>query len=179
MGRPSKLTEKQWAGIEKRLLAGEAGCALAKEHGVSYNAIKKRLSAQVNQTKDAAKQIIAAESALAELSISSQINAVNLAAKMRAVGEHLAGAAHYGAMTAHRLTYLANNEACKLDDAAPIDSASIETVKNIAALTRTANEAGMIGMALIKTSKDESEKPNDSLNTITDAELEAIASGRA
>lgn len=152
MGRRSPLTDKQWKQIETRLLDGEAGCALAKEFGVSYNAIKKRYSSDVNQTKEVAKQILATEQAFKALPAGSQINAVNLANKLRSISEHLAGAAEYGAMTAHRLSSLANTEVQKIDDVDPLSS--LEAVKGVAVLTKLANDSAEIGLNLLKANKE-------------------------
>ena len=152
MARASKLSEKQWAEIEQRLLNGESGCSLAKEFGISYNAIKKRLGSQVNQTKAVANQIIEAENALKALPVGSQINVVNLASKLRSVSEHLAGAAEKGAMTAHRLAEIANTEAMKVDDVNPMES--VEQLRNVGALTDMANKASTIGLNLLAANKE-------------------------
>ena len=152
MGRKSKLSEKQWREIELRMLDGETGGSLAKEYGLTYNAIKQRLGAQVNQTKYVANQIIATERALDALPISAQINAVNLSARLRSTSEHLVSAAEYGAMTAHRLSMLANAEVQKVDDANPMES--IESLKGIAALIELTNKAGSLGVSLLAANKD-------------------------
>lgn len=152
MARKSPLTPKQWKEIEERLVNGEAGCALAKEFGVTYNAIKKRFGAGVHQVKKVAAQIVATESALKSLPVSAQISAVNLANRLRSISEHLSGAAEFGAMTAHRLSGLANSEVQKVDEVDPLQS--LEALKGVSALTRLANDSAEIGLNLLKANKE-------------------------
>lgn len=154
MGRKSTLTEKQWAEIEKRLLDGEAGRALAKEFGISESAIRKRLSAQVGKIKDVANQIVATESAFKSLPIGAQIRARTLADRLISISEHLAGAAEYGAATAHRLSGIAHNKVAEIDDAAPLNEESLESLKGIAVLTKMANASSEIGINLLRANKD-------------------------
>jgi hypothetical protein len=109
MGRKSSLTEKQWSEIERRLIAGEKGRALAKEFGISEAAIRKRCGAQTKQIKDVANQLVAAETAFSALPISAQISARTLADELKEISMQLAGAARYSAATAHRLFDAINN----------------------------------------------------------------------
>lgn len=162
MGRKSSLTEKQWSEIERRLLAGEKCRALAREFDISEAAIRKRCGAQTKQVKDVANQLVAAETAFRALPIGAQIQARTLADELKEISMHLAGAARYGAATAHRLSGIANAKAGEIDDARPMDEKSREALGDIAALTRLANGAAEIGMDLIKATKDikpEDEKP--------------------
>jgi len=154
MGRQSKLTEAQWEAIGKRLLKGESASALAREFGVSKSTISGRFSERVQNVKDAANQIVAAERALSKLNISEQIAARSLADDLKAISEHLAGAARFGAATAHRLSGIAHNKAAEIDDQAPLDGESTEALKGIAILTKMANEASEIGVNLLKANKD-------------------------
>jgi hypothetical protein len=152
MGRTSKLTEKQWESIGKRLLDGEKARALGREFGVSEAAIRKRFGAQHEQIKTVANQLVAAESAFKALPIGSQIKARTLADRLRAISENLADAAHYGAMTAHRLSGIAHGQVEKVDDAEP--EKSIEALQRIGLLTKMANASSEIGLNLLKANKD-------------------------
>lgn len=155
MARKSPLTKEQWDDIEKRLLLGEAGCALAKEYGVTYNAIKKRFGAQTKQIKAVANQILETERNFRALPISSQISAVNLADLLRSISSHLGHAANYGAMTAHRLAGIANAQVERIDDNDPLrDEQSMETLRGISALTRLSNDSAEIGLNLLKANKE-------------------------
>lgn len=155
MGRKSKLTEKQWEEIGKRLLNEESGRALAKEFQVSEAAIRKRFGAQVKEIKDVANQIVETDKKFKALPISAQISARTLADRLIAISDHLAGAAEYGAATAHRLAAVANAQAEKIDDATPIhDEDSLKALKGIAALTQLANESSKIGLNLLHANRE-------------------------
>jgi len=154
MARPSKLTDAQWEKIGKRILAGESAASLAREYGVSKTAISLRVSKRVDAVKDAANQLVAADAAMAKLNVSEQITARSLADDLKAISMHLAGAARYGASTAHRLAGIANAKAAEVDDAAPLDDESREALKDVAVLGKMANEASEIGLNLLKANKD-------------------------
>lgn len=154
MGRKSKLTDRQWEQIGKRLLDGESGRALAKEFSVSEAAIRARFSARNSEIKTVANQLLATDVALKALPISAQIAAHNLAERMRSISEHLAGAADFGAATAHRLSGIAHAKVQEIDDAAPLNADSIESLKGVAVLTKMANEASTIGLNLLSANKE-------------------------
>lgn len=163
MGRRSKLTEKQWETISERMLAGESARALAREFGISESTIRERFSTQHKQIKNVAHQIVATDAALKALPISAQVSARNLADRLRSISENLADAAHYGAMTAHRLSGIANAQLDKIDDVDPLQS--VDALRGIAALTDLANESSKIAVNLLRANKEtvddlnKSEKP--------------------
>lgn len=152
MGRKSSLTDKQWVEIGERLLKGEAGRVLAREFGISEAAIRKRFGAQTKQIKDVANQLVAAETAFQDLPVSAQISARTLADELKAISNHLASAARYGAMTSHRLMGIAHGQVEKIDDAEP--EKSTESLLRIVALTKTANTSAEIGLRLLQANKD-------------------------
>ncbi len=154
MGRKSSLTGKQWEQIGKRLIAGESTSALAREFGVSKSTISGRFSERTNRVKATAGLIVKAESALHSLSISEQISARSLADELRDISTHLAGAAKFGAATAHRLAGIAHGKVNEIDDAAPISDESLLALKGIAVLTRMANDSSQIGVNLMAANKD-------------------------
>lgn len=154
MGRKSKLTEQQWHEIERRMLEGEKTRALAREFGVSESTIRERKSAQVAEIQKAAETIVAGEQALANLPISAQISAQNLAARLRSISNHLAGAAEYGAATAHRLSGIAHAKVQEIDDAKPLDAESFEALRGVSVLTKMANESSVIGINLLSANKE-------------------------
>jgi hypothetical protein len=157
MGRKSNLTEKQWAEIERRLTEGEAGRQLAKEFGISEAAIRKRCGAQSKQVKVVANQLVAAELALRALPIGAQISARSLADKLKSISDHMAGAAEFGAMTAHRLAGIANSQVERIDDADPLKTAN--ELASISLLMKVANQSAEIGIGILKANKDA--KPED------------------
>lgn len=154
MGRPSKLTDQQWEEIHRRLLKGEKAADLAREFGVSKTRISERFSGRFETVQSVAKQILSAETALKALPVTEQLATISLLDELRAVSQHLAGAARYGAATAHRLAGIANAKVCEIDDAAPLNGESIDTLKGIAVLTKMANEASQIGANLLAANKE-------------------------
>lgn len=161
MGRPSKLTEKQWLSIAQRMASGESVRSLAREFKVSESTIRERLSAQTEKVKSVANQILATERELKSLPISAQITAHNLADQLRSISSHLASAANYGAATAHRLSGIAHNKVSEIDDASPLDETSLESLKGIAVLTRMANASSEIGLNLLRANKESIDAMNN------------------
>lgn len=153
-GRPSKLTEKQWEEIAKRVVGGETLSALSKEFGVSKAAISERTGNRSKIVKAAASLIVQTDKALNSLSISERFSAHSLADRLKAISGHLAGAAEFGAATAHRLSGIAHGKVQEIDDADPLDESSMESLKGIAVLTRMANDASDIGINLLKANKE-------------------------
>lgn len=174
MGRPSKLTDRQWADIERRMVGGEAVRALAREYKIQPSTIRERLSARVEATKTAAASMAKAGELLDKLPISAQINARSLADRLRGISDNLAAAAELGAMTAHRLQALANSEVQKVDDARPLDS--LEALKGVALLTKLANDSAETGLNLLAANKDRiKDQEAAAAKTLTDDELMRIA----
>lgn len=153
MGRPSALTEKQWAEIQTRLLAGEAGRVLAREFGISEAAIRKRLSAHCAQIKTVANQIVAAETTFKALPVSTQIAVRNFADDLHAMNMHMAGAGKFNSATAHRLAGIANGQVDKIDSVNPMESQ--EVLQGIAAMLKLSNEAAVIPIGLMKANADQ------------------------
>lgn len=154
MGRPSKLTDAQWEQIGKRLLAGESSASLAREFGVSKAAISGRFSERTTKIKSVANQIVETERALSFLNVSEQLAARSLADDLKAISDHLAGAARYGAATAHRLSGIAHNKVAEIDDSMPLDENGVETLKSVAVLTRMANSSSEIAINLLRANKE-------------------------
>lgn len=159
MGRKSKLSDAQWREVERRMIDGESVRGLSREFGVSEAAIRARKTAQVEQIKAVANQIVATERAVMALPIDAQITSHNLAAKLRAISDSLASSAQLGAATSHRLHALANSEANKIDDAEPLKSE--DAIKGTMALLRVANEAAAGAHNLMSANKDQIKKIND------------------
>lgn len=156
MGRRSALTDKQWELIAERYLRGESARALAREFGTSESTIRTRLSAQTAQIKSVANQLLEAESAFKSLPISAQVSAKSFIDDLRAVSMHLAGAAKFGSMTAHRLAGIANQHAQLIDDDEPDE----EKLRRVAQLQSVANEATKTGLNLLASNKDEAREAN-------------------
>lgn len=178
MGRPSKLTDVQWETIGKRLLGGEAAAALAREFGVSKAAISTRFSKRNEAIKTVANQIVETERALSKLNVSEQMAARSLADDLKAISEHLAGAARYGSATAHRLASIAHVESDKVDDANLMAPESLKALQNIAVLTKMANTSGELGINLLRANKETIEEMNKLGQASTPAGLDHFYGGR-
>lgn len=152
MGRKSKLTDAQWTEIERRVVEGESKRALAEKFGVTEAAVRQRIGSHAKEIKALAEQIVNTEQRLSALPIASQITTQNLAAKLRAISDNIASAAHYGAMTAHRLAGMAHAETKKVNEANLPES--VEALKSVAVLTGMANEASKIPLNLLAANKE-------------------------
>lgn len=91
---------------------------------------------------------------MSRLNVSEQLAARSLADDLKAISQHLAGAARFGAMTAHRLSGIAQGRVAEIDDAAPLDEKSRATLGDIAVLTKTANGAAEIALNLLRANKE-------------------------
>lgn len=152
MGRPSKLNDRQWEEIGKRLRAGEKEPDLAKEFKVSTRLIYSRFSSLNAKIKTVANQIVRVEENLKALPISSQIAVISLADELRSISINLAGAAKNGSVTAFKLSGIAGKQVDKINPDDPMESQ--ETLQAISALTKMSNDAAQLGMNLINVNKD-------------------------
>lgn len=161
MGRPSKLTDKQWDEIKRRLANGEKAADLSREFGVSKAAVSSRVSKRIETVKSVANQIVIADAALRALPVSEQLLTLSLVDELKAISMHLAGAGKFGAATAHRLSGIAHAKAQEIDDAAPLTGESMESLKGISVLTKMANDASQIGVSLLAANKDVVSAPHE------------------
>lgn len=87
MGRPSRLSPREWDTIAWRLLSGEPLSALAREFGISKSAVSQRLADQVSACRRVALQLFEADQALRALTPDQQLAALRLAESIRVNGE--------------------------------------------------------------------------------------------
>lgn len=154
MGRPSKLSDKQWQEINTRLLDGETNRSLAREFGVTETAIRKRLGSQIEKIKTVAIQVHEAEKAFEALPVSSQVSAQTMLIKLREISEHLISAATNGAMTANRLSMNALNLSSQIKDGSgSYDDEQRQSMKDIGALGILVNTHADLGLKLMTVSK--------------------------
>ncbi len=151
MARKSKLSEKQWADVERRMLEGEPVRALAREYEVSETAIRARKSLVVSEIKDVANQLVAVQQRVRSMPISSQQTVQTLAQKLMSLSDSLLGAALHGAATAHRLNAIANGIVQQVDDAEPLKS--MDALKAVAVIGKIANDSAAIGLNLVAANK--------------------------
>ena len=156
MPAPSKLTDKQWWDVEKRISGGTSMRALAKEYKVTEGTIRKRVSTHLKPILDIANQLAEAELAKEALPIITQVKVRSLADELKSISVHLTGAARLGAMTSHKLAELANIQVNLIDEENPM--ASEDAMKSVSALSRMSNDSSQIAISLINANKDQMNK---------------------
>lgn len=154
MGRPSKLTEKQWAEVEAKMLGGTPVRALAREYGVSEGAIRARKSTQVSEIKDVTNQLVSVERAIKGLPISAQFAVRSRAAMLQAIEDNVLTGAANGAATFVRLTSMANTELQKVNDADLLSEGGSDRLRLVAGLSKMANEAVEPAKHLISSNRE-------------------------
>ena len=151
------LSDAERAEINRRLDAGDAIPRLAKEFGVSYNTIKnQKASATSPKVIKTATAIVESRKAqdtvaimLSTLTPTQQEAAITLADAMPLILPNSVNAAVLNAKTSHRMAYIANLQASKLDEENP----DLETAKLVHGLLDTANKAAYQPLELIKANK--------------------------
>ena len=166
MGTQKRLTQAEWATLEKRLMAGESARSLAREYGNTEAAIRHRFG-QVKKIKinDAAVKLVEARQAIESLppTLRPQVNA--LADTLQQISEMAARSAELAARTAYRMSHIANVQASKLDEENP----DVETARMVAGFTDTANKAFHQPMELMKAHKsimDDAQAEDDPILSI-------------
>lgn len=161
MGRPSKLTDAQWAKVEQRIKDGESVRSVAADIGIAESALRKRFSA-LKEIKTVANQLVAAERALESLPLSARISARTLADQLHSTIRHMSNAANKGAAISSRLADIAEKHVSFVETASYDNDVEqmIEGAKVVNALMRTANDSGGMAMELIKTNKESLQKLN-------------------
>jgi hypothetical protein len=107
-----------------------------------------------------AEKVVMAQTALEQLPLAHQHQALSLAEKLRNISMSYASAAELGARTAHRFHALANSEAQKVDDANPLSAESLEAMRGIAVLTKIGNDALVPASNLLAANKPAVERLN-------------------
>lgn len=158
MATRKRLTQAEWATLEKRIMAGESGRALAREYNIGEATIRSRLG-QVKKIKieDAAMKLVEARQAIESLppTLRPQVNA--LADTLQQISEMAARSAELAARTAYRMSHIANVQASKLDEENP----DVETARMVAGFTDTANKAAYQPLELMKANKAMMENAQD------------------
>jgi len=163
MGRPSKLTDKQWGEIGRRLANGESQYALAKEYKVAQSVLSDRFGGRVDMIKDLAAQSVALDQKIEALPVSDRLSVISLVDQMRGIQNDYAVSAANGAKTSAHLTGIAQRKAAKLTD-----DVETEELRTIAALAETANKSLVPASNLIAANKPEKAGPATGLESIID-----------
>jgi hypothetical protein len=170
MGRKSALTVEQWLEIERRhVVDGESINALAAEFGINESSIRRKIKpnkaeppngqngrnplqaiAKEKVRVDAESKRIAEQ--IAELPYAKQQIVSDLARKLTSISEHLGSAAEYSAASAHRLSFMANQQLEKVDEVEPLKN--VAELQAVALLQKLANTSSEIGLNLLRANKD-------------------------
>ena len=148
MARPSKLSDRQWAEIEKRHLDGESIRSLAREFKVSESTIRERISAQSAQVKKVANQIVETNQALKALPISAQISAHNRAARLMAIQDATDDAAIAGSITSKRVSEAVQRRVNAQTDDELLDAENMRGVMAAGMVSNTHAKLGIDVMTL-------------------------------
>ena len=111
------LTTRQWNALKKKLDKGVSAYALAKEYGVTRQAIYKKYGSPRAEAKEVAKQIVDASQSLHD-SLQKFTKPVvdagwDMAADMIEISRHSCQGAKYSAMTFHKFAMIAHECADK------------------------------------------------------------------
>lgn len=111
----AKLTNQQWAKLKKRRDNGESTTALAKEFGITREAIYQKLGNPKKEQKEAANQILAATESLhislQNFTPSVQSAGWDMARDFIEISQHSCGGAKYSAKTFEIFAMIANEKA--------------------------------------------------------------------
>jgi hypothetical protein len=191
MGRKSSLTPDQWLEIERRALVNnESVNSLAKEFGIDEAAIRRKINPnkseskkRISPLKELANEKFQADLKLKDISeriavlpYAKQQIVFDLSARLNNISGHLAGAAEFGAATAHRLSGIAHGKVIEMDDSSPLNEESMESLKGIAVLTKMANESSQIGINLLAANKEFIKDQNSGSNQTKDELMKELVS---
>lgn len=168
MSGTSKLSEKQWAAIEKRIAPNgtESIRSVAKEFKITEGAIRRRMNTHTKPIKKLAIQLVAAEIAVENLSIATQVKVRTMADTLKGISHNIASAAEYGAMTANKLAKIAHTQSEQINEKATLEE-NEGALKSVLAITTGANRSAEIGLNLLSANKNRTMEPP---NEITDTE---------
>lgn len=168
MGRKSALTPDQWIEVERlHVVDGKSINWLAQKYGINESSIRRKIKPNKAELPNGHKPLrelaiekVKADSAarqiaeqIAELPYAKQQIVSDLARKLTNISGHLASAAEFGVMTAHRLSMIANQQVEQIDETASLEE-NAEALKSVMALTKTANEAAATGLNLLSANKE-------------------------
>lgn len=165
MGRPSKLTDKQKAEIQRRRVNGESIRDLAKVFKVSPATVSALVSERTETIKTLATAIASVETQFDSLPISEQVVVRSLADQLRGISEGLASAANSNAQVSARLAGMAQRKSLLIDEG----SIEPDDLKAVAMLVETSNRASRIGVSLLNQNKDKA--------TVGELTLEQLVTG--
>jgi transposase-like protein len=168
-GREKALNDSEYMEAMRRVLGGESIRKVAASFGVGQSSLLRRgVTADCNAVKAIAGELVEVEQKFAALPVPLQVSARLLANELQSISEHLAGAAKYGAQTAHRLSYIANAQVDSLDAGASLEENST-SLRSVMAFTESANKAAEIGLKILASNKDTLKGAGQQVETSPDA----------
>ena len=171
MGRPSKLTDRQWAEIGRRYAQGERPADLAREFKVSRPAIVARFSDKVSEIRTAANALASAEMTIERMPVPDAMAARALADHLKGVSNNLARAAESGSRVSAALSDIAEKHTRRLVQRMDEEGVLMaEELKPVVALVETANRASTIGMGLLAANKGKGSEPASTLESLITGE---------
>lgn len=150
-----RLTPLQWANIAARIRFGESKASLAREYGITRQAIHCKLPGLQEESpiETAASKIVIAheyvQSGVKGMHPKLQVEAWDMAKNLISISENLTEGALYGAMNFFKLAKLAQ----EMTESMLADGIDINTLGAISAITKTANEAAAPSMNLLNINK--------------------------
>ena len=150
-----RLTPLQWANIAARVRFGETKASLAREYGITRQAIHCKLPGLQEESpiETAASKIVIAheyvQSGVKGMHPKLQVEAWDMAKNLISISENLTEGALYGAMNFFKLAKLAQ----EMTESMLADGIDINTLGAISAITKTANEAAAPSMNLLNINK--------------------------
>jgi len=155
MGRPSKLSDKQWDEVIRRHLAGESINKLSAEFQVSRAAMSEKISARVAAVKDVANQMVSSERAFKAIPVSDRVHVISVRDRLSVLEDIYLQTADIAARNSMHMHNLASEQKQFIDDANPFkDERSKDAVRAFRAMTQAGNDAMVIPSTLLKASQD-------------------------
>lgn len=160
--KPS-ISDATWTDVIRRFIVmGESASALAREIGVTEGAVRSRASTKRYEVKQLANQMVEVERKYNTYDRSTKTLIDDMAAQLRAVSSNLTRAAISSSDTSAKLSLIVNKQVSKINPEDPLESEDI--LKAISGMTKMANDASVIGIALINASHKaprETDEAND------------------
>lgn len=171
------------------MIDGVAVTTLAAQYGLDESSIRRKIKPSTGERANGiptlrhlAEKKIEALSAIAvvdeqigELPATRQIIVHDLVARMQSISVHLTCAAETSAATARKLALLAGAQVDRIDASKPMTAKTREIVTSVSAITKTANEAGAIGLGLLSANREMMKAPPADTHDVADLTDDELA----
>lgn len=152
-GRPSKLTDRQWGEIGRRLANGESAADLSREFKIGKARISERFSGKAENIKALATQLVNVEAAIERLPVSEQSSVMAFADNLKHIAQSASAGGRSGMKGAASLMARFERQVANL----PTD-AGMDDLRPIAALAETAQKGASLGLALMNANRNSPEE---------------------